>query len=125
MSDDAAAITCVITLRNLVRAGASAPMRFFFAAVADGADSVAFELTPLAWIWLESDSREWASALNLPRPSLERQRLDGLDLRCLTLGGANLRHSNLRSTNLRYADLRGANLRGADLTGADLTGAKR
>ena len=97
--------------------------------IADSAGRVTFELTPLAWVWLESAGRRWATWLGIQAPSLAgadlaRANLEGANLHNANLEGANLRDADLYGVDLRGANLYGANLYGADLRGANLTGAK-
>ena len=63
---------------------------------------------------------------------LSRRILDGIDLRYVTMDGANLAGCSLRGAlfwwvlgaNFQHADLRDAQFEGSDLTGADFTGAR-
>jgi len=57
--------------------------------------------------------------VNLAGAKLERQVLNGINLK-----GANLQGANFDSASLRNADLSGANLQGAYLASADLQGAR-
>lgn len=103
-------VTVTVTRLSLVESDACSAGLAFFDAVADGADSISFELTPLAWVWLEAEGCCWASWLRLPLPSL---------------AGADLRSACLASVDLRGTRLAGADLRDADLAGANLEGAQR
>ena len=112
--------TITIHRSAIVEYGACPEGLAFFDAIADGAESIEVDVTPLAWVWLESDGRGWASWLGLPRPSLTDADLGGADLRYADLEGAHLANADLRGADLRGADLRRADLAGANLAGADL-----
>ena len=85
------------------------------------------EWSPLAYLWLESGDRRFASWMFrvgiVPMPSFRGANLYGANLTRANLYGANLYGANLYGANLYGANLDGANLTRANLTRANLDGA--
>ena len=62
--------TYTTTVAELRALGASTELLAFAESIATPDGAISFELTPLTWVWLESDGRCWASWLGITRPSL-------------------------------------------------------
>jgi len=72
---------------------------------------------------LDREKREWEATVELWDSNLRGINLEGAQLPCVNLLGADLRYANLRGANLWEASLSWANLEGADLRNANLVGA--
>ena len=121
--------TVSISRSDLVAAGACATGLTLFDAIKQDCDRgnpfatsetpVAIPWSPLAYIWLESGARRFASWLYskglVPLPGFARANLTGANL-----AGAKLARADLARANLARADLARANLARADLARADL-----
>lgn len=110
------------TLEDLRKMNACKELLSFAEELADDKGVLTLDMSqPLAWVWLESNQRCWASFLRISPPeSLANENLSYIDFQGANFHKVNLQGASFRGCNLSYADLSFANVYKANFVSCKL-----
>lgn len=110
------------SLENLQEMNACKELLSFAEGLANEDDIVILDISsPLAWAWLESNGKCWATFLRISPPdNMSKFDFSHIDFSNANFHNVNLQGASFKNCNLQYADFSFADVYRADFTSANL-----